>query len=217
MRAAQQLCSPRKCHAVMSSALVLVLVYTGWMPAAAEDNGSLHQEAKIGESIGKPKCIDISGTYEMLGKALPSMPEYYIVKAIPLTLDAMLEQDLPVDQRNVVTRVKLLKSNQAIRVFFWANDRLVKHVEIPMTAFTSCDVSSLTIFRSGHSNAEGTSTTVKAVTRISQEKDGALQIIVSRSGQGRGLIFFPFTWHEEYGARFAKVPDDGISTGETRH
>lgn len=191
----------------VSCTLVLVLMCMGSTAATAEDNDLLHQGVKTND-IGKPKCVDLSGTYEIRGKALPGMPEYFIVRALPLTLDGMLGLDLPEDQGKIVTRVKLRKENEAIMVFFLADGQLIAQKEIPINSeFTLCDELSFTIVRSSHGSSEGSPQTIKVITKLSLENDGALKVLMSRAGRGRGLIFFPFTWHEEYGARFSKAQD----------
>lgn len=175
----------------------------------APEEDSLAHGGETSAASEKQECLNISGTYAMVGKALPGMPDYFIVKALPLTLDGMLGLDLPDDQRKIVDRVKFLKRNEAILVLFLTHDRLVKQKEIPIATLTSCDQSILTIVKSSHSTSEGTSNKITVVTRLSLEKDGTLQIKLTRSGRARGLIVIPFSWHEEYGARFAKIPDDG--------
>lgn len=167
-----------------------------------EPSGLVAGDLKPNETM--PVCSSFTGTYSIQGEALSGYPTYFRVRALGLTLDRMLGQEIALSEIKRAKFVELIYRDAKIELVFWGDDGVLQRKFIsPPESEITCDQHQLVIKRTSEGKGEAESGIVHTIDTLSLTEDGSLLLNVIITGRSRSFIFFS-TFHEEYSAIFRK-------------
>jgi hypothetical protein len=153
------------------------------------------------------KCPNLNGTFAQVGESLPGMPNYFMLRAVPYTIDVILGVDLLREQRGLISNVTAHQDNLSRLVFvFYDRNREISRREVFREGDSvSCEHDALVIRRVRESGGgEGGTGNMSIVTRLYLNHSGDLVITTQFSERRRWLFFRWSSPSQEYGARFER-------------
>jgi hypothetical protein len=157
--------------------------------------------------IDLSECWCLSGRYAFFGDALPGMPEYFRVRAIPLRLDVMFgfENPLPVLQHTTAVRVSLAKGLQL--EFLNGQDVLQHAMPYHQLDQIHCDQKTLIIEKRRQTAGEAVRGSTVITHTLTLDENRALILKTDITGRSHSLIFSYDRPRETYGARFRRIEE----------
>lgn len=190
-------------------ALSLLLVLLDMPPSAQLElalAGESQSELKA-QSLSSP-CINLAGTYQILGKALPDSPAFYRVKAWPLALDLLLGVPIPDHERLHVKRVQIVQGSNIELVFGDEKKPITTRLLIAEGDRVSCDANRFQLDQSRDVSGDGVHSHLIISRTLSIVGQQDLQIITRIGGTSKFLFIFDLAIPpEEYAAIFQSLDE----------
>lgn len=170
------------------------------------------QKAVDSESSSPPfmensHCAALGGMYAFHGEALPGMPSYFRVKAIPLTFDVMLGFELPPKKSDGMTGVEVVQDRGIDLAFYKVREMVIRTVPYEAGDSVRCDNNTLIIKKSRHTSGEAVRSVTDITHMLSIDESRALIITTEITGQSKSLFFSYSKAPEIYGARFRRLAE----------
>lgn len=161
----------------------------------------------IPPQVDLSECSWLSGRYVFLGEPLVGMPDYFRVRAIPLSLDVMLGFEIPAELSQKTTAVSILIANGLQLTFLSGQDVLQRSMPYQRLDQVHCDQKTLTIEKRRQTTGEAVRGSTVVTHTLSLDESMALILTTDLTGRSHSFIFSWDRPHEIYGARFRRLAE----------
>lgn len=182
-------------------------ILSGFLCAVCALGGTnaLGEDARV-EHATHHDCPNLTGTYKLLGDALPGMPLNFRWERNELALDKMLGLDLNVPERRPTSDIEVVHTDTHTLSVKIVGSTVSKTMQLQPTDKVFCKNHRLTIESLVETKGEATRGQALIIDQLELAQDGALIVQTEIRGRGRFLYFFSLEHPpESYGARFQSV------------